>query len=77
MKAGNLYAIENVQEYYPEVVSVELGSTGIEQTVSSNTPRTIYYDAMGRKVGANHRGLTIKNIIYANGQTKTYKYMNL
>ena len=76
MKAGNQNAQENIPEYYPEVVSVDLDPTVIQQALPSNPTRIFYYNAMGREVDANHRGLTIKHIIYPNGQTKTYKYMN-
>jgi hypothetical protein len=85
MKAGNQNAIETVEEYYPTVVSVDLGQTGINQLSSFNVPRnaslskgerSTFYDMTGRRVDADYRGLVIERVTYDNGQTITNKYMN-
>ena len=77
MKAGNACAEEPFEDYYPEVVNVDMTPSGINSLSGNvNVVRIDYYDLCGRRVTATHSGLLIECTTYSNGQREMRKINN-
>lgn len=71
MKAGNADAIEAVDEYYPEVKSVDSGIAGT--VVNGQVERIEYYNIQGMRLDHPAEGINIRRIIYTDGTVATDK----
>lgn len=78
MKAGNEGGESNYDEYYPSVVPVDLGQSGLEDITADSEPVKVErFDLTGRPVGPEYRGgVVISRITYADGHSETFKTIN-